>query len=309
MATRLRPVDVVVVGMGWTGSIMARELGQAGLSVVGLERGGWHDTVPDWQSPSMHDELRYAVRNAMFQDMGVEPFTFRSNPSEEALPIRLLGSLQPGTSVGGAGVHWNGGTFRFVPSDFRTRSHYIEKYGARAIPEELTIQDWGMTWEEIEPHYDRFEYLCGIGGKAGNLNGQIQPGGNPFEGPRSREYPSPPTEPSYAGALFANAALELGCSPFPAPTANMTRSYTNPEGLSLNACNFCGFCERFGREHFAEASPQTVLLPKVSAQPNFEMRGRTCTSPGCCSTTPGSGPRACSTWTPGATRSSSRRRS
>lgn len=52
----------------------------------------------------------------------------------------------------------------------------------------------------------------------------------------------------------------------------MTRPYTNPEGLSLNACNICGFCERFGCEHFAEASPQTVLLPKVFAQPNFEMR-------------------------------------
>lgn len=272
MATRLKPVDVVLVGMGFTGSILARELGQEGLSIVGLERGGWHDTVPDWQSPAMHDELRYAVRNAMFQNMAVEAFTFRNRPDEEALPIRFLGSFQPGADVGGAGVHWNGRTFRFVPSDYRLRSHYTEKYGAQSIPEELTIQDWPITWEEIEPHYDRFEYLCGVGGKAGNLRGQIQPGGNPFEGPRSREYPLPPTEPSYAGALFANAALQLGYSPFQAPTANMTRPYTNPEGLSLHACNFCGFCERFGCEHFAKASPQTVLLPKVLAQPNFELR-------------------------------------
>ncbi|MGD9616548.1 MAG: GMC family oxidoreductase [Alphaproteobacteria bacterium] len=272
MATRLKPVDVVLVGMGFTGAIMARELGEEGLSIVGLERGPRRDTVPDWQSPAMHDELRYAVRNEMFQNAAVETFTFRNHSGEEALPIRLLGSFLPGTGLGGAGVHWNARVFRFLPSELRMRSHYTERYGAQAIPDELTIQDWGITWEEIEPHYDRFEYLCGVGGKAGNIRGEIQPGGNPFEGPRSREYPLPPFESAYAGALFANAALELGYTPFPAPTGNMTRPYTNPEGLSLQACNICGFCERFGCEHFAKASPQTVLLPKVLAQPNFELR-------------------------------------
>jgi choline dehydrogenase-like flavoprotein len=39
MTTRLKEVDAVMVGMGWTGSIMAGELTKAGLQVVGLERG------------------------------------------------------------------------------------------------------------------------------------------------------------------------------------------------------------------------------------------------------------------------------
>jgi len=39
MATRLKDVDAVMVGMGWTGAILAREFTKAGLSVVGLERG------------------------------------------------------------------------------------------------------------------------------------------------------------------------------------------------------------------------------------------------------------------------------
>ena len=39
MATRLKEVDAVMIGMGWTGSIMARELTKAGLTVIGLERG------------------------------------------------------------------------------------------------------------------------------------------------------------------------------------------------------------------------------------------------------------------------------
>ena len=175
MATRLKPVDVVLVGMGFTASILARELLPDGLSIVGLERGVRRDTVPDWQSPAMHDELRYSIRNELFQNMAIEAFTFRNNTDQEALPIRVLSSFLPGTDLGGAGVHWNGQTWRFLPSDFNMRSHYTEKYGAEAIPDEVTIQDWGVKYDELEPHFDRFEYLCGIAGKAGNLGGQIQP--------------------------------------------------------------------------------------------------------------------------------------
>ncbi len=64
MATRLRPVDVVIVGFGWTGSILAKELTDEGLQVVAIERGGFRDTVPDFGIDHIQDELRYAVRNA-----------------------------------------------------------------------------------------------------------------------------------------------------------------------------------------------------------------------------------------------------
>jgi gluconate 2-dehydrogenase alpha chain len=40
MAIKLKPVDVVTVGVGWAGSILAKELARGGLKVVGLERGG-----------------------------------------------------------------------------------------------------------------------------------------------------------------------------------------------------------------------------------------------------------------------------
>lgn len=274
MPQRLKPVDVVLVGMGLTGSILGRELTRAGLSVVGLERGVRRETVPDFQSPAMHDELRYAVRLHLHQNPALETYTFRNTPDQEALPIRNLGSFLPGTDLGGAAVHWNGMTWRFLPSDFVARSHNLQRYGAGAVAEPLTVQDWGITYDELEPFYDRFEYLYGIGGKAGNLQGKIQPGGNPFEGPRSREFPNPPTKPAYAGALFANAAVNLGYRPFQAPTANMTTTYTNPEGMTLQTCTICGFCERFGCEHFAKSSPQTTILPKLLASPNFELRTR-----------------------------------
>jgi len=272
MAKRLKPVDVVLVGVGWTGGILAKELAQAGYRVVGLERGHYRDTIPDFQLPWIHDELRYAVRYELMQDLSRETITFRNNRNQTARPMRVLGSFLPGEGLGGAGVHWNGVTWRFLPYDFEMRTKTLERYGPSAIPEGSTIQDWGITYEELEPYYDKFEYTCGIAGKAGNLKGVIQPGGNPFEGPRNREYPNPPMKTSYAGHLFRQAAQELGYHPFPQPSANVTQPYTNPDGVQLGACVYCGYCERFGCEVNAKASPQTTVLPVAFRTGNFELR-------------------------------------
>ena len=78
----------------------------------------------------------------------------------------------------------------------------------------MTISDWGTSYEEMEPYYERFEYLAGISGKAGNLNGKLQEGGNPFEGPRKRDYPNPPMDNTFGPTLFGKAATELGYKPF-----------------------------------------------------------------------------------------------
>ena len=64
----------------------------------------------------------------------------------------------------------------------------------------------------------------------------------------------------------------MGYHPFVQPSSNMTRPYTNPEGLQLNACNYCGFCERYACEHLAKATPQTVILPVLLRNPYFELR-------------------------------------
>jgi gluconate 2-dehydrogenase alpha chain len=136
----------------------------------------------------------------------------------------------------------------------------------------MTVQDWGVTYDELEPHYDKFEYLCGISGKAGNLKGQIQPGGNPFEGARSRDYPNPPLDMVYAPTLFGEAAAKTGHKPFPCPAANMSRPYTNPLGVQLGPCTYCGFCEKFGCGNYSKASPQTTILPVLMRKKNFELR-------------------------------------
>lgn len=272
MATRRPPVDVVTVGVGLTGSLLGLELAEAGLSVVGLERGDFRMTHPDFDVPGMHDELKYAVRHELAQDLSRETITFRNTTRQTALPMRELGSFLPGEGLGGAGVHWNGQAWRFLPWDFETRTRCIDRYGQAALAEDCTSQDWGVTYTELEPHYDRFERVHGIGGKAGNLRGQRQQGGNPFEGPRAAEYPNPPSLESHAGALFTAAARERGYHPFPMPTANMTRPYTNPHGATLGPCVYCGYCERFGCEMGAKASPLTTVLPKLLSHDRYQLR-------------------------------------
>ena len=192
MARRLPPVDIVIVGMGWTGGIMARELGPTGLKIAVLERGGPRSTEEDFGVPLIRDELRFAQRHDLMMDTAKDTLTVRNTPAEEALPMRRLGSFLPGEGVGGAGVHWNGHTWRWPDSDLKIRSMYAERYGGKFIPADMPLRDWGVSYTELEPYYDRFEYVAGVSGKAGNLEGRIQPGGNPFEAPRRRDYPLPP---------------------------------------------------------------------------------------------------------------------
>ena len=112
----------------------------------------------------------------------------------------------------------------------------------------MTIQDWGITYDQLEPYYDKFEYMAGIAGKAGNLKGQQIVGGNVFEGPRSREFPVKPPPDTRDRSLFRNATTQLGYHPFTGPTANLPPPYKNPDGVERGSCTYCGFCERFGCE-------------------------------------------------------------
>jgi len=272
MTIMLKETDAVVIGVGWTGSILARELTKAGLNVVGLERGAKRMPRTHFTIPSVRDDLKYAVRQELFQDTQMETVSLRHAPADTALPIRRLGSFLPGTDLGGAGVHWNGMTWRLLPSDHKLRSHLTERYGKNAIPAEMTIEDFPVSYDELEPYYDKFEKLCGVSGKAGNLRGKIIDGGNVFEGPRQNEYPNPPLARSMAGTIMDEASRSLGYHPFSAPSSNASEVYTNFEGQTLGACEYCGHCERFGCEANAKASPNVCILPALLADPKFELR-------------------------------------
>ena len=264
--------DVVIIGLGWTGSIMANELTDEGLDVVAIERGPWRDAATDFPPNYDQDELRYRIRHELFLRPDQTTFTFRNKMDQTALPIRTWGAFMPPNGVGGGGVHWNAETWRFLPSDFVLKTHLTERYGAGFLPPDMTIQDWGVTYDEIEPYYDRFEYLCGTSGQAGNLKGKILEGGNPFEGPRSRPYPNPPQAQPFSYTLFAKAARELGYKPFPQPSGNMSQAYRNPLGVRLGPCTYCGFCEWFGCGNNSKSSPQTTILPVLVRKSNFLAR-------------------------------------
>jgi gluconate 2-dehydrogenase alpha chain len=188
--------------------------------------------------------------------------------------MRRWGAFSPGEGTGGAGMHWTGHHWRFLPVEFALKSRTLARYGRDAIPDYMSIEDWGVTYDELEPHFDRFEKLCGTSGKAGNLRGRMIAGGNPFEGVRSSEYPNGPLKQSLAGELFEQAANKLGYHPFPLPASNASAPYLNLEGLQIGACQYCGFCTRYGCEANAKASPNVCIMPALNADPKFELRTR-----------------------------------
>src|SRR5258707_10729177 len=272
MTTKLKEVDVVIVGLGWTGGILSKELTEAGLKVVALERGAPRSSENDYSLPNIRDELRYVVRHDLMQNTARDTITVPNNPKQEALPMRRLGSFLPGEVVGGSGVHWSGHTWRWTAMEFKIRSNYEERYGKKFLPDDMTIQDWGISYAELEPYYDKFEYTAAVSGKAGNLGGQIQAGGNPFEAPRARDYPLPPLTPILASEMFTDAARNAGYHPFPRPSANASQPYTNPDGSKFGGCQYCGYCQRFGCEANAKGSAHMTVIPIAMRNPNFELR-------------------------------------
>ena len=185
----LKPVDVAIVGGGWTGLAMAKEItGRTSLSVLILERGAPRKTA-DYARGM--DELDYAIRVRLMQNIAEETITHRHSMRDPSVPVRQYGSFLPGSGVGGAGEHWNGNSFRFLETQFVLATHLREKFGAAHLPENLAVQDWGVTYSDLEPYYWRGEQMLGVSGKAGNIRGQQLAGGNVFEGPRMSEYPLP----------------------------------------------------------------------------------------------------------------------
>jgi len=272
MATKLPKRNVVIIGGGLTAALVSRQLTAKGVDVLVLERGGDHRGSAAQKIPNQRDELRWGVHNNLVQDWAVETFTLRHSRKDRSLPVRRMEAFLPGEGMGGAGNHWNGQTWRWSEYDPTLRTRLETRYGKKAIPAEMPIQDWGVTYAEMEPYHDLFERLFGISGKAGNINGVIQAGGNPFEAPRSREYPQPPLEMTEAGIIFSAAAEKLGYKPFPMAAANSPAAYTNPDGMKLAPCQYCGHCERFICEANAKGTPQVLLYPMLLQRKGFELR-------------------------------------
>jgi choline dehydrogenase-like flavoprotein len=234
-------VDFVVVGSGAAGGIIARELSAAGLSVVVLEQGPWKQA-----HEFEHDEIK-----TFFQgDLGNRtPVTWRRTEQETARPGD--GQLIYHRLVGGGSVMFTANYWRFHEIDFVERSRLGPVSGA-------SLEDWPLTYADLEPWYTRAEWELGVSGLAGS---------SPFDPPRSRPYPLPPLPVKSSGVLFERGARALGLHPFPAPMAILSQPYQGRP-----ACNHCGFCLGFGCEYRAKSSTLFTTIPAAIATGRCEIR-------------------------------------
>src|SRR5580692_12876479 len=131
----IQKTDVVIVGVGAAGGIIAAELCKAGMKVIGLERGPRLETK-DFEA---HDELRYFERQDLRPDPKRMPVTWRPNANATAHPMP---SQNNGNQAGGGTVHYGTLSWRMHEDDFRARSQTVARYGASAIPEDSSLADW-----------------------------------------------------------------------------------------------------------------------------------------------------------------------
>jgi gluconate 2-dehydrogenase alpha chain len=254
----IEKADVVIVGVGAAGTILAAELGKAGMKVIGLERGPRLKTA-DFQL----DELRYFQRQDTRPSTKRQPVTWRPNANTRAVPIA---SQNYGNQAGGGTVHYGAVSWRMHEGDFRPRSQSAARYGAASIPEDSSLIDWPLSYADLEPHYDRAEYELGVSGKAGNIQGRKIEGGNVFEAPRARDYPLPPLTMDQSGIVFEEGAKKLGYHPFSTPRAILSQPYDGRP-----ACSYCSFCQSFGCFIGAKSSVLLNKLPEADATGNFKL--------------------------------------
>src|SRR3984885_3430611 len=251
--------EVVIVGVGAAGGIIAAELAKAGMKVIGLERGPRLKTA-DFEGL---DELRYFERQDLRPNIKREPVTWRANANAHATAMPVLNN---GNQAGGGTVHYGTLSWRMHEDDFRVRSKTVERYGASAIPDDSSLVDWPVSYAELEPFYDQAEYDLGVSGKAGNLQGKKIDGGNVFEAPRKRDYPLPPLLDDQSGVLFAEGTRKLGYHPFSSPRAILSQTYHDRAN-----CTYCGFCQSFGCHVGAKSSILVTKLPEADATGNFKL--------------------------------------
>ena len=260
MAINLKPVDVAVIGLGGAGGVAVLPLAQAGLKIAGIEAGGWLDPHTDFRPDEIHNNVRMLLTSVPKTKNEIP--TFRTSPDERAR--RAPSGRTMMNAIGGTTTHYDGNSWRFAPWDFKIRTEAVRRYGAGSIPIGSTVQDWPLGYEDLEPYYDTVEYEIGISGKAGNIQGNIDPHGNIFEGPRRREYPMPPLRDTDFTGLMTSAAQKLGWNAHRSPAAINSQPY---DGRSM--CAYHGYCDTGGCHVGAKNSTAVTTIPKAVKTKNL----------------------------------------
>lgn len=168
-------VDLVVVGAGAGGSVLAQRLARSGWRVVIIEAGPFWHPDEDWVSDEAGSHGLYWTQKRIIGG---------SDPIE-------LGKNNSGRGVGGSMVHYAGYTPRFHPSDFATFSR--DGVGA----------DWPIRYEDLLPHYERVERELPVAG-------QDWPWGHPHKYPFSPHPISAAAARVWRGARELGIQMRVG---------------------------------------------------------------------------------------------------
>ncbi|MDR7543854.1 MAG: GMC family oxidoreductase [Armatimonadota bacterium] len=236
MRRHVEQVDVVVVGCGAGGGVVAKELGEAGLSVLVVEAGRRFDAAADYAG----DRVDFETSPGAFESPDPRRDRYTNGGAMGFEYVRVRG-------VGGSTLAYGAVALRLHESDFATRTR------------DGVADDWPITYDDLEPYYTAVEYELGVAGPRGAM-------ANPFDPPRSLPYPTPPHEFNEAGRLVKQAARRLGLHMVPVPLAIPTRTW---EGRP--ACTNAGAC-LIGCKIMAKSSVDVTFVRKAEATGRVEIR-------------------------------------
>lgn len=245
-----RHVDVVIVGAGAGGGVVAKELAVAGLSVVLLERGPWanfeghdHDEITSQRTPMLG--------NAFGPDDLRHRRVVREGDAWRTVVPSEWGYNNNAACVGSGTLSYGAMAWRFMEQDFRMRTTY------GAVPGS-TLEDWPLSYQDLEPFYEKAEWELGVAGDAS---------ANPFAAPRRKALPMPPHPLNTEAVLLSKAAQKLGLHPFPIPMLRNSVPYGGRP-----ACIHCRFCCGYACEVNAKAGTQNTVIPVALATGHCEVR-------------------------------------
>jgi choline dehydrogenase-like flavoprotein len=247
----MKRVNAVIVGAGAAGGIVAKELAVAGLSVVLLECGKWY-TAHDCRKDDLRNQRTTLLGNAFGPEDEGNPRVWVDPQGDAHTALASEGAYQNNAAcVGGGTLSYGAQAWRYMPQDFRMKS----TYGA---PAGSSLEDWPISYDDLEPFYEKAEYEIGISGDYS---------GTPFHGPRRRPLPMPPLPPNREFEILEPAARRLGLHPFHLPMARNSIAY-NGRG----PCMRCRWCCGFACEVDAKNGSQNTVIPVALNTGNCELR-------------------------------------
>ena len=160
-------------------------------------------------------------------------------------------SFWNGNMVGGSSNLMSGMFHRMHPDDFRLKSVYGEIDGAN-------IEDWVISYNELEPYYDLAEELVGVSGLSR---------GHRYEAPRKRKkFYQPPTQENRITKLFDESCKRLNLTPL-----ITARAILSKEREGRDSCYYSNFCGSYGCGSGAKGSSLEAFITPAMATGNLRL--------------------------------------